>query len=326
MTSIKRVLVTGGAGYIGSHTCKELASVGIEPIVFDNLLSGHRHNVKWGPLVVGDILDHEQLAMTFKRYRPQACIHFAALAYVGESVGKPSTYYRTNVAGTLTLLSEMLKANVDTIVFSSTCATYGAPQVLPIVESTVQNPINPYGASKLMVERILADYRTAYGLRYACLRYFNACGADADNELREEHDPETHLIPRCLMAAVGRIRQVDIFGDDYPTPDGTCVRDYIHVTDLGRGHVAALAKLASENLGLRLNLGTGRGFSIRQILSGVEKITGRAVPYGFQPRRAGDPPSLLADVSAAEHTIGFVAKHSDLDTILKTVWHQYRDA
>jgi UDP-arabinose 4-epimerase len=220
----------------------------------------------------------------------------------------------------------MLKANVDTIVFSSTCATYGVPQVLPIVESTVQNPINPYGASKLMVERILADYRTAYGLRYACLRYFNACGADADNELREEHDPETHLIPRCLMAAVGRIRQVDIFGDDYPTPDGTCVRDYIHVTDLGRGHVAALAKLASENLGLRLNLGTGRGFSIRQILAGVEKITGRAVPHGFQPRRAGDPPSLLADVSAAEHTIGFVAKHSDLDTILKTVWHQYRDA
>ncbi|VFU07851.1 UDP-glucose 4-epimerase GalE [Methylocella tundrae] len=324
MTVIERVIVTGGAGYIGSHTCKELASAGIEPIVYDNLLYGHRHNVKWGPLVVGDILDHEQLAMAFKKYRPQACIHFAALAYVGESVERPSAYYRTNVTGTLTLLSEMLRADVHTIVFSSTCATYGVPDVLPVVETTLQNPINPYGASKLMVERILADYRTAYGLRYACLRYFNACGADLDAELQEEHDPETHLIPRCLMAVAGRIPKVDIYGDDYPTPDGTCVRDYIHVTDLARGHVAALSELAQEDLALRLNLGTGQGFSIRQILAGIETMTGRPVPHKFQPRRVGDPPSLLADVGEAKRRIGFVAKHSDLETILRTAWRQYR--
>lgn len=324
MSLIQRVLVTGGAGFIGSHTCKQLASAGIEPVVYDNLLYGHRHNVKWGPLAVGDILDHDRLAETLKTYRPQACIHFAALAYVGESMQNPRAYYRTNVMGTLTLLSELLKADINTVIFSSTCATYGIPQVLPIVESTAQNPINPYGASKLMVERILSDYRAAYGLRYAVLRYFNACGADADDDLREEHEPETHLIPRCLMAVAGLIPKIDIFGDDYPTPDGTCIRDYIHVTDLARGHVAALTKLASEDLGLQLNLGTGRGYSIREILAAIEKITGHPVPHAFQPRRAGDPPALLSNASEAERTLGFKAIHSDLDTIIKTAWHRYQ--
>ena len=320
---IERVLVTGGAGYIGSHTCQELAKAGIEPIVYDTLLHGHRHNVQWGPLVVGDILDQERLAATLQRHRPQACIHFAALAYVGDSVRQPAEYYRVNVSGSMALLSELLKADIRTFVFSSTCATYGTPAALPITEDTVQAPINPYGATKLMVERMLADYHAAYGLRYACLRYFNACGADADGALAEEHHPETHLIPRCLMAAAGRIPAVDIFGDDYPTPDGTCVRDYIHVSDLARGHVAALAQLADAGGALKVNLGTGRGLSVRDILRGIEAVTGRPVPHTVQPRRDGDPASLIADVSLAERLLGFKTVHSDLHTILRTAWRPY---
>jgi UDP-arabinose 4-epimerase len=318
------ILVTGGAGYIGSHTCKRLTQEGYECVVYDNLSTGHRHNVRWGPLVIGDILDSERLAETFSSYKPRAVIHFAALAYVGESVIEPARYYRNNVAGTLTLLSEMRKASVDTIVFSSTCATYGIPKILPIRENTPQCPINPYGASKLMVEQILADYERAYGLRYAALRYFNACGADLSGELAEEHDPETHLIPRCLMAAAGLIPAVEVFGDDYPTPDGTCIRDYIHVADLAAGHVAALRSLsAGTRTNLQLNLGTGRGTSIREVLDGVVRVTKRHMPFVMRPRRPGDPPALLADVTAAQREINFVAEHSDLDTILRTAWAQF---
>ncbi|MBX9934791.1 MAG: UDP-glucose 4-epimerase GalE [Methylobacterium sp.] len=323
MNVARRVLVTGGAGYIGSHTCKRLAADGIECVVYDNLSSGHRHNVRWGDLVVGDIRDGERLAETLRRWKPEAVIHFAALAYVGESVAEPARYYRNNVVGTLTLLSEMLKQQIGTIVFSSTCATYGIPETLPIRETTPQQPINPYGASKLMVERILEDFGHAYGLRYAALRYFNACGADLEGELAEEHDPETHLIPRCLMAAAGLIPTVEVFGDDYPTPDGTCIRDYIHVSDLAAGHVAALRALTGGAAALKLNLGTGRGVSIREILDGVQRVTGRNVPYAMRPRRAGDPPALLADVSAARDAIGFIAQHSELDTILRTAWAQF---
>ncbi len=323
MSGPRRVLVTGGAGYIGSHTCKRLAQEGMECVVYDNLSSGHRHNVQWGPLVVGDILDSERLYETFRRYKPEAVIHFAAFAYVGESMTEPARYYRNNVNGTLTLLSEMARASIETIVFSSTCATYGIPETTPINEATPQSPINPYGASKLMVERILADYSYAYGLRYAALRYFNACGADLDGDLAEEHDPETHLIPRCLMAAAGLIPAVDVFGDDYPTADGTCIRDYIHVMDLAIGHVAALKCLAGEARVLKLNLGTGRGTSVREILEGIKRTTNREVPYVVKSRREGDPPVLLADVSAAWDTIGFMARHSDLDTILRTAWRKY---
>ena len=323
MSGPRCVLVTGGAGYIGSHTCKRLAQEGVYCIVYDNLSSGHKHNVKWGPLVVGDILDSERLAETFRRYKPDAVIHFAALAYVGESVAEPARYYRNNVLGTLTLLSEMAKASVDRIVFSSTCATYGIPDALPIRETTPQLPINPYGASKLMVERILEDYAHAYGLRYVSLRYFNACGADIEGDLAEDHDPETHLIPRCLMAAAGIIPAVDVFGYDYPTPDGTCVRDYIHVSDLAIGHVAALMAMTEEVRTLKLNLGTGRGSSIKQILDGIKRVTNREVPHVMRSRREGDPPALVADVSEAAEKIGFVARHSDLKTIIETAWTKF---
>lgn len=326
MKTIKRILVTGGAGYIGSHTCKILAKNGYECIVYDNLSSGHKHNVRWGPLIVGDILDYERLAETFRMYKPEAVIHFAAFAYVGESVVDPARYYRNNVVGTLTLLSEMMRAAVDTLVFSSTCATYGVPDKLPVAETTPQIPINPYGASKLMVERILEDYSRAYGLRYATLRYFNACGADPDGELAEEHDPETHLIPRCLMAAAGLIPAVDIFGDDYQTHDGTCIRDYIHVSDLAIGHAAALQALCRGERVLKLNLGTGTGTSIREILEGIKRVTHCDVPHVISPRRKGDPPILFADVSEAKRILNFNAIYSDTDTILSTAWQKIKFA
>ena len=319
----KRVLVTGGAGYVGSHTCKRLAREDVEVVVYDNLSGGHRHNVKWGPLVVGDILDEARLSEAFEVHRPDAVIHFAALAYVGESVTSPQTYYRTNVTGTLILLDQMLRYSVGSVVFSSTCATYGIPTSLPITEACRQDPVNPYGASKLMVERILADYAAAYGLRFAALRYFNACGADRDGELTEEHDPKTHLIPRCLQAAAGLTPAIEVFGDDYPTPDGTCIRDYIHVEDLAEAHVAALAALGEGTPCLQLNLGTGRGHSILEIIDAIERVTGRHVPYTMSPRRPGDPPELVASIEGASEALAFTARHSDLDTIIRTAWRQY---
>lgn len=318
-----RVLVTGGAGYIGSHTCKRLAADGFEPVVYDNLTHGHLHNVKWGPFIKGDILDKATLDHAFQLYRPAAVIHFAAYAYVGESVLSPSKYYWNNVGGTLSLLDSALAADVKAFVFSSTCATYGIPAALPIREDTPQHPINPYGSTKLMVERILEDYSAAYGLSFAALRYFNACGADLDGELAEEHEPETHLIPRCLQAAAGLIEAVEIFGTDYPTPDGTCIRDYIHVSDLAAGHVGALRRVLSSQNCLKLNLGTGRGISVREILSGIEGIVGCKVPHVSRPRRPGDPPELLADATLARSEIGFAPSYSDLDTILRTAWRQY---
>lgn len=316
--SPRRVLVTGGAGYIGSHTAKLLHSSGVEPIVFDNLVTGNRSSVRWGPFVHGDILDTSGLVRVLNQHKPDAVVHFAASAYVGESVEDPSKYYRNNVAGTLSLLDACRHADVDKIIFSSSCATYGVPSSLPITEATPQQPINPYGRTKLIAEQILQDYAAAYHLKYVALRYFNACGADPDGELGEWHDPETHLIPRALLAAGGTIPYLTVFGDDYDTEDGTCVRDYIHVTDLARAHVLALDHLISGGPNLAVNLGTGRGASIAEILKAIGHITKREVPVEMQPRRAGDPPALYADPAFAQRVLGFSPEYSDLDTIIRT--------
>lgn len=320
MTDRATVLVTGGAGYIGSHTCKMLSQSGVTPVTYDNLVYGHRHAVKWGPLVVGDIRDQARLVETIRTHRPTAVIHFAAFAYVGESVDSPAKYYDNNIRGTLSLLEAMRCEGVGRIVFSSTCATYGVPQRLPISEDLPQLPVNPYGWTKRMVEQILEDYSHAYGLRFAALRYFNASGADPDGDIGEEHDPETHLIPRALMAALGQIEHMDVFGDDYDTPDGTCIRDFIHVQDLAAGHVLALRHLERANADLKVNLGTGRGFSVKEVLAAVEKVTGRPVPVRMRPRRAGDPPALYADISRAREIIGFEPRFTDVADIVRTAY------
>lgn len=313
-----RVLVTGGAGYIGSHTAKLLSQKGVEPIVYDNLTTGNRSAVRWGPFVEGDILDTDRLERTLGQFRPGAIIHFAASAYVGESVEDPSKYYLNNVAGTLSLLNACRRAKLDKVIFSSSCAIYGAPSVLPIKEATPQNPINPYGRTKLIAEHMLSDFAAAYGLRYVALRYFNACGADPDGELGEWHDPETHLLPRALLAAGGKLSRLAVFGDDYETPDGTCIRDYIHVTDLAHAHLLAFDHLMGGGANLAVNLGTGCGFSIRQILDAIARVTNHEVPVEFHPRRRGDPPALYADPTLARETLGFLPRHSDLDTIVRT--------
>lgn len=320
---MKKVLVTGGAGYIGSHTCKRLAKQGYVPIVYDSLVHGHRHSVRWGPLVVGDIRDQSKLEETLREYQPEAVIHFAALAYVGESVLDPAKYYLNNVGGTLSLLNAMKATGVTTLVFSSTCATYGIPKELPISEDSPQNPINPYGRSKLMIEQILADYRRAYGLKYAALRYFNACGADPEGELGEWHDPETHLIPRALLAVMGKIPHVDLYGEDYPTPDGSCIRDYIHVMDLADGHIKSLSALQKANTSFCINLGTGKGYSVHEVLSAIARVTGREVPVKKGARREGDPPSLYANPSKGQKLLGLQPQFSDLDTILSTAWSSF---
>ena len=312
------ILVTGGAGYIGSHACKALAQEGFTPIAFDNLVLGHRDAVRWGPLVEADIRDEDALAETIRKYAVEAVIHFAAFAYVGESVDAPAKYYRNNVGGTLSLLDACRSASVDKLVFSSSCATYGVPDVLPITESAPQRPINPYGRTKLVVEQVLEDYAHAYGSRHVALRYFNAAGADPDGEIGERHDPETHLIPLALLAAAGRREALEVFGDDYDTPDGTCVRDYIHVTDLARAHVLALRHLLDGGDSLALNLGSGSGSSIREVIGAVAHVTGRRVPHVIKPRRPGDPPVLYADPRLAKERLGFETEMSDLHTIVGT--------
>ncbi len=318
--TVKRVLVTGGAGYIGSHTCKCLASHGLEPVVYDNLSLGHPDSVRWGPLVRGDIGDRNLLQDAMRRFQPDGVIHFAAFAYVGDSVTDPAKYYRNNVSGTLTLLEAMRASGLAKLVFSSSCATYGVPKNLPISEATPQSPISPYGRTKLMVEQILADMDHAYGLRSVALRYFNAAGADPDGELGERHDPETHLIPRALMAAAGLIPALEVFGDDYPTPDGTCIRDYVHVTDLAEGHVRALDHLDAGGDSVSLNLGTGLGTSIRELMHTIAKVTGREVPVIMRPRREGDPPAIWADPARAKALLDFSPAYSDTDTIIRTAW------
>jgi UDP-arabinose 4-epimerase len=313
-----RVLVAGGAGYIGSHTCKLLAAAGIEPVAYDSLVTGHRSAVRWGPFVEGDILDTDHLTRTLRECKPDAVVHFAAFAYVGESVEEPAKYYWNNVVGSLSLLEACRRSGTMNVVFSSSCATYGVPDELPIKETTPQRPISPYGRSKLMVEQILEDYAAAYGLRYVSLRYFNASGADPDGELGEKHDPETHLIPRALLSASGEIDHLAIFGDDHETADGTCVRDYVHVMDLARAHVLAVRHLRAAGANLAVNLGSGKGTSIRQVLESVGRVTRRAVPVVVEPKRPGDPPKLYADPSLARDRLGFEAELSDIDTIVRT--------
>lgn len=314
------ILVTGGAGYVGSHACKALAAAGHTPVVYDNLSRGHREFVRWGPFEEGGLHDGARLDAAFARHRVDAVMHFAALAYVGESVSEPALYYRNNVGGTLELLDAMRRAGVRRLVFSSTCATYGVPERMPITEDLPQHPINPYGATKLMIERVLRDYDAAYGLRSVSLRYFNAAGCDPDAEVGEEHDPETHLIPRVLMAADGTLPHVEVFGTDYPTPDGTCLRDYIHVADLADGHLRALDYLARGGATTAINLGTGRAFSVREVIGAAERVTGRRIPVREGPRRAGDPPVLVADATRAREVLGFAARYTEIEPIVATAW------
>lgn len=318
------VLVTGGAGYVGSHACKALATAGFLPVAYDNLSRGHPQTVRWGPLETGDIRDRARLDAVLARWRPAAVLHFAAHAYVGESVGDPARYYANNVIGTLGLLDAMRAAGLDRMVFSSTCATFGVPDGPTIDEDTPQRPVNPYGAGKLMVERCLADYGCAYGLRAVSLRYFNACGADPAGEIGEDHDPETHLVPRALMAAAGDLPCLEVFGADYPTPDGTAVRDYVHVTDLAEAHVGALEHLLAGGAAAAFNLGSGRGHSVREVVAMVERVTGRPVPVRFGPRRPGDPPSLVACPDRARAALGFVPCYSSLEIIVRTAWRWQR--
>jgi UDP-glucose-4-epimerase GalE len=319
----KSVLVTGGAGYIGSHACKILARAGYRPVVFDNMSRGHREAVRWGPLVEGDLADRGRLTAALVEHRASAVMHFAAYAYVGESVADPAMYYRNNLGGTLSLLDAMREAGVDKIVFSSTCATYGTPDSVPIRETAPQLPVNPYGETKLAIERVLRWYGEAYGLRSVSLRYFNAAGADPDGEIGELHEPETHLVPLVLQAALGQRAQIDIYGTDYPTPDGTAVRDYIHVQDLAEAHLCAIEHLADGGESAALNLGTGRGHSVREVVRGAESVSGRPIACRDTARRLGDPPALVADPSLAAELLGWRARLSDLETILRTAlaWH-----
>jgi UDP-glucose-4-epimerase GalE len=316
------VLVTGGAGYIGSHTCKALAAAGYGPVVLDSMVHGHPWAVQWGPLVEGDVRDAQLLDSVFALFRPVAVLHFAALTSVGESVADPGPYYDNNLGGALALLEAMRRAGCPAVVFSSTAAVYGDPAVpgAPMDENHPLAPVNPYGRAKLAVERMLADYGAAYGLRHMSLRYFNAAGADPEGELGEEHDPETHLVPLAIGAALGTRGPLRVFGQDYPTPDGTCVRDYVHVADLARAHVLALGHLARGGPSGALNLGTGRGNSVREVLAAVERASGRPVPCEPAPRRAGDPGALVAAAGRARAVLGWSPDLTDLDSIVSTAW------
>jgi UDP-glucose-4-epimerase GalE len=322
------VLIVGGAGYVGSQTAKAMAREGLVPVVFDNLVYGHEWAVRWGPLVHGDLADAPRIAGVLREYDIRSVVHFAAYTYVGESVTAPRKYFANNVVNTIHLLDAMVDAGVRDIVFSSSCATYGDPKELPLRESHPQDPTSPYGESKLMVEKLLRWYRGAYGLRFAALRYFNAAGADPDGELGESHDPEAHLIPLAIASAVGHGAPLSIFGTDYDTPDGTAIRDYIHVVDLARAHCLALRHLSENDGPLRLNLGTGRGHSVREIIAMVERVTGGRVTAREAARRPGDPPRLVADPREAERVLGWKAEHSDLSTIVEHAvrWHRSRRA
>lgn len=319
----EHVLVTGGAGYVGSHACKALAGAGFVPVTIDNLSRGHAGAVRWGPLVTGELEDTTFLARVLAQYRPVGVLHFAALAYVGESVQVPDRYYTNNVGGSLSLLNALLAATAPPVVFSSTCAVYGMPLTPLLVEDHPAVPINPYGRSKLMVETMLRDIDAARGLRSVSLRYFNAAGADPDGEIGEQHEPETHALPLAIAVALGQRPHFEVFGTDYPTADGTAVRDYVHVSDLAAAHVAALRYLLAGGATTALNLGTGTGHSVRELLGAVERITGRSLPVRAQPRRPGDPPRLVADTASAARVLGWRACHPTLDEIVATAvrWH-----
>lgn len=321
----RTVLVTGGAGYVGAHACKALARAGFTPVVFDNLSTGHRSFVRWGPLVEGEIRDGSAILQAIFSYRPEAVLHFAACSLVGESVTNPQKYYENNVVGSLSLLNAMLQGGCRRIVFSSTCAIYGEPEKLPIGETAAKKPLSPYGASKMMIERILSDYGSTYGLTSISLRYFNAAGADPDGEIGELRDPETHLIPRAMMAIQGHINDFAVFGSDYETPDGTPIRDYVHVSDLADAHVAGLSRLLAGQHGGEFNLGTGHGFSVKEVLDAIAAETGTSL-RAVGPRREGDPAILIADPTLSRAELGFAPALSDLKAIVRSAWAWHRRA
>lgn len=319
----KTVLVTGGAGYIGSHTCKLLNESGYMPVVYDNLVYGHERAVKWGPFERGDISDNAKLTNVIRKYDPVGVIHFAAYADVGESVKNPAKYYMNNISGTISLLEAMRNTEVRDIVFSSTCATYGEPEVTPISENHPQNPVNPYGFTKLVIEHALTDYASGHGFKCGILRYFNAAGADSNGEIGEDHDPETHLIPLAIRAAFDDAYTLSIFGNDYDTPDGTAIRDYIHVTDLADAHVLGLEYLHNTKRSFSVNLGTGIGHSVTEIADAVARVSGKSVKSAISSRREGDPPVLVADNSAAKKILSWKPRFNTIDSIVDSAvnWH-----
>jgi UDP-arabinose 4-epimerase len=324
MPAMTTILVTGGAGFIGSHTCKALHTAGFTPIAYDNLSRGNPEAVKWGALEIGELTDGSRLREVLTRYRPAAVVHFAALAYVGESHDNPALYYQNNVGGTATLLQTMRDCDVGKIVFSSSCTVYGTPATVPISEAAPYAPISPYGATKTICEQMLQECAATSSLLFVALRYFNATGSDPDGEIGECHVPETHAIPLLLQAAAGISKGFTIFGDDYPTPDGTCIRDYIHVTDLADAHVRAVRVLFNGAGSTALNLGTGRGWSVRELVATVEKVTGRAVPAQVGARRPGDPPALVADATRARQLLGWQPTYADLATQVAHAWRWHQ--
>lgn len=314
------ILVTGGAGYIGSHTCRELSRAGFSPVVFDDLSTGFREFVQWGPLIEGTLADRDRITDVLRSNEFKAVIHFAAKAYVGESMQHPAAYFQSNVVNTLNLLSAMLMAGVRTIVFSSSCAVYGHPRSIPISERSALHPVSPYGESKAFIERALEWYGLAYSLKWFALRYFNAAGADPEGRVGERHFPETHIIPLVIANALGETAPVAIYGTDYPTADGTAIRDYIHVSDLARAHVSALSHLLRGGTSQTVNLGTGVGHSVRDVIKSVEQVSGAHVNVREMPRRPGDPPCLVANPRKAEKVLGWRPEHGQLDSIIQTAW------
>jgi len=314
------ILIAGGAGYIGSHANKILNLKGYDTVVYDNLFYGHREFCKWGRFVLGDLADKEQLRLCFKAYPIEAVMHYCAFCYVGESVDHPAEYYRNNVINTLNLLEVMVEHGVKNFIFSSSCATYGNPIEIPMTENHPQSPINPYGKTKLMVEQILKDFDRAYGIRHACLRYFNAAGADPDAEVGEWHEPETHLIPLVLQVATGQRPHIQVFGTDYDTPDGTCVRDYIHINDLAAAHIAALEYLKGGGASTAFNLGNGSGFSVKEVIQTAERVTGKSIKVIEAARRPGDPPTLVGSADKARKILNWQPRYTNLEEIIKTAW------
>jgi len=318
------IFIAGGAGYIGSHVNKMLNERGYETLVFDNLIYGHREFVKWGKFIHGDLADRELLRQCFRSNRISSVMHFSAFAYVGESVVDPARYYRNNVSNTLNLLDVMNEFDVRTFIFSSTCATYGIPKTVPITEDHPQHPINPYGRSKLMIEQILEDYDRAYGIKSVNLRYFNAAGADPDGEIGERHNPETHLIPLTIYAALSVNEDIKIFGVDYPTRDGTCLRDYIHVLDLGDAHIKALELIEKNGRSESFNLGNGSGFTVKEVIDTVREVSGRNFKVTEVDRREGDPPTLISDSSKAFRVLQWRPRFAELPLIIETAWKWHK--
>jgi UDP-glucose 4-epimerase len=322
---MNKILIIGGAGYIGSHMSKYLAKHGYTPVVLDNLIYGHREAVKWGPFVEGSMADPNLLKKIFSEHDIAAVMHFAAFCYVGESVTEPAKYYQNNVAATLNLLQAMVEGKVNNFIFSSSCATYGEPIEIPMTEAHPRNPINPYGRTKLIVEQMLEDFNKAYALESTSLRYFNAAGADPDGELGEDHRPETHLIPLVLQTALGQRETINIFGDDYPTKDGTCIRDYIHIEDLAQAHLLALEKLLKGEHGDQYNLGNGDGHSVKQVIEVAREVSGRDIPAKVTDRRPGDPAVLISSSDKAFKQLGWKPQYPDLRTIIETAWQWHKN-